>query len=126
MEGERIYENKLYKKISAVALMVCLSLASVIPCYAATSSISINVTTTNVSSQFQYDEAGHQLKVEIYYQEKNNITGEGRSDTVFHVVNGNVTTVSVSRGNSIGYVYTWAKATGYVDNVSVGSASKGV
>ncbi len=88
---------------------------SMISCYAATSSIEVEMTATRAYGKFSYFEAGHQIKVTVYYQEKNNTTSGIIFDTISDVQNGNVTVAVASKSNTAGYKFIWGQAFGYVD-----------
>ncbi|MDE7238769.1 MAG: hypothetical protein K2N41_03545, partial [Lachnospiraceae bacterium] len=87
---------------------------SVGTCYAASNSIEVDITATRAYGKFVYEEAGHQIKVTVFYTEKDSfglIRDGDVSDTQF----GNVTTAVVSRSNSNGCQYLGGYAVGYVD-----------
>lgn len=90
---------------------------SVIPCYAASCSLSVDVTLSKVYGKFVYDEPGHQLKLVVQYKEIELATAVLYENEISKVKNGNETTVTASRNSASGCLYTWAQSTGYVDNV---------
>lgn len=107
--------SKKTKKLVGTILGICMLANCVIPCYAATSSISADITATKVYGRFTHSQPGHQIKVKVYYEEKNDISNFSNTGSVSNVKNGSETTVVASRNNSVGYTYVWGRAFGYVD-----------
>jgi len=116
--------SKIMKTMAGVMLVVSMLVSSAMPCYAVQNSIKLNLTATNLYGLFEYYEAGHQLKITVYYKEKNNSTGQITGmKSVGDTRNGNVTDVAVTKSNTSGYSFTWGQAFGYVDGaVTVTSA----
>jgi len=108
--------RKFKKMLLGMALAMGVFAGSVGSCYAATSSITVDVTRSRIVGKFEYGEAGHQIKVVVNYLEEDSgghIRSGDASDTQF----GNVTTAYVSRSNTSGYQYVSGYAVGYVDGV---------
>ncbi|MBD5482691.1 MAG: hypothetical protein HDR15_09295 [Lachnospiraceae bacterium] len=115
--------SKIKKMVLGIALAMCVFGGSVGTCYAASSSIEVDITTTRAHGKFVYGEAGHQIKVVVSYQERNNSTGYTSNGSISDTQNGNVTTAVASRSNPTGYRYTWGKAAGYVDGVETAKSA---
>lgn len=107
--------SKIRKMVMGIALAVCVFGSSVSSCYAATCSISVGITATSAWGDFKYGEAGHHLKVTVYYEEKDSL-GRTRSNEVSAHQFGNFTSVYVSRPSQEGYQYISGYAVGYVDD----------
>ena len=88
--------------------------SSVVSCLAATSEIKAEITANRAYGRFVCSEAGHQIRVNVYYSEID-ANGMARMDSISNSQFGNVTTVVASRNSPSGYRYTWGRATGYID-----------
>ena len=110
--------SKIKKMVLGIALAMCVFGSSEGSCYAASSSIAVDITATRAYGKFVYGEAGHQIRVTVYYTEKDS-GGHTRSGSASDTQNGNVTTAVVSRANSVGYQYVSGYAVGYVDGSQV-------
>lgn len=108
--------RKIKKMVLGLALAVSVFVCSAGSCFAATSNITVEVTSSRVVGKFEYGEAGHQIKVTVNYLEKDS-SGYLRIDDVSDTQFGNVTTAYVSRANSAGWKYVSANAVGFVDGV---------
>ncbi len=108
--------GKIRKTVLGIALAVCVLGSSVSSCYAATSSIEVGVTATSAWGNFRYEEAGHHLKVTVYYSEKDS-QGNTRIDEVSAHQFGNFISVYVSRPSPGGWQYMNGYARGFVDDV---------
>lgn len=106
--------SKIKKMVLGIALAMCVFVGSVGSCYAATSSIEVGITATRAWGKFVYGEAGHHIKVTVYYTEKYS-DGNTRDGNVSDDQFGNVTTAYVSRANTAGWQYVSGYAVGYVD-----------
>ncbi|MCM1190837.1 MAG: hypothetical protein NC123_02515 [Butyrivibrio sp.] len=107
--------SKIRKMVLGIALAVCVFGGSVNLCYAATSSIDVGVTATNVWGNFKYGEAGHHLKVTVHYLETCS-DGSVNLDEVSAHQFGNFISVYVSRPSPDGCQYISGYAEGYVDD----------
>ena len=115
--------SKIKKMVLGIALAMCIFGGSVGSCYAASSSIEVDITATRAYGKFVYMEAGHQIKVTVFYIENDSfgLTRDGDvSDTQF----GNVTTAVVSKSNSNGCQYVSGYAVGYVDGSEMAVAGR--
>ncbi|MBD5467409.1 MAG: hypothetical protein HDR21_04555 [Lachnospiraceae bacterium] len=110
--------GKIKKMVLGIALAMCVFVGSVGTCYAATSSIEVNISATRAYGKFVYGEAGHRIKVTVYYSEENS-DGIMRSGEVSDTQFGNVTTAVVSKSNADGYQYLGGYAVGYVDGIEM-------
>ena len=106
--------GKIKKMVLGIALAMCVFGGSVGSCYAATSSIEVNIAATRAQGKFVYGEAGHHIKVTVNYVEKDS-GGHTRSGSASDTQNGNVTTSVFSRYSSAGYQYVSGYAVAYVD-----------
>ena len=68
-----------------------------------------------------YNEAGHQIKVTVFYQEQGS-DGLVRGGSVSDVQFGNVTTAVASRNNAAGYKFIWGNVFGEVDDYVVATS----
>lgn len=116
--------SKIKKTIVGTMLGFCMLANCVIPCYAATSTITADISATKVYGKFIHSEQGHQIKVTVYYKEKNNTSGAITMDSVSNVKNGSETTVIASRSNTAGHQFIWGQAFGYVDGEVVAASSE--
>lgn len=84
-------------------------------CYAATNSISLDVSSSRVYGRYSYGQAGHQVKLTVYYYERNNTTGAETCRVATDVQNGNMTTAVVTKNKTSGWTILWGQAFGYID-----------
>ncbi len=110
--------SKIKKMVLGIALAMCVFGGGVGTCYAASSSIEVDITATRAYGKFVYGEAGHQIKVTVFYTEKDS-GGHTRSGSASDTQNGNVTTAVVSVPNTTGYQFVSGYAVGYVDGSQV-------
>lgn len=108
--------RKIKKMVLGIALAMCVFGGSVGSCYAASSSIEVDITATRVWGKFECGEAGHQITVTVFYLEKDS-NGNVREDHVSDNQFGNVTTAVVSRTNTAGFQYISGYAVGLVDGI---------
>lgn len=107
--------GKIRKMVLGIALAVCVFGSSVNSCYAATSSIEVGVTETSAWGDFRYGEAGHHLKVTVYYLEQYSDGSMNNGEASAHQF-GNFISVYVSRPSPAGWHYISGYAIGYVDD----------
>ena len=62
--------SKIKKRMLGLVLGMCLFGGSAGSCYAASGSVTVDVTASRVTGKFVYGEAGHQIKIRLEYQEK--------------------------------------------------------
>lgn len=109
--------SKIKKMVMGIVLGMFVFGNSVTLCYAASSQITVEITASRAYGRFEYGEAGHQIKVVVSYQERNNSSGYTSNGSISDVQNGNVTTAVAWRDSPAGYQYTWGRVFGYVDGV---------
>ncbi len=110
--------RKFKKMALGMALAICMFGSNVSLCYAVTSSISMDLTASNLYAKFVYAEQGHKLTLTAFWQEATpdgNVKPGNTSSTQF----GSVTEVIVVRNSPDGYRYTWGRAFGDVDGKTV-------
>lgn len=110
--------SKIKKMVMGIVLAVCIFGGSAGTCYAASTSIEVDITPTRAYAKFTNGEPGHQIRVTVFYTEVDS-GGHTRSGSASDTQNGNVTTAVVSRANSPGYQYVSGYAVGYVDGTEV-------
>ena len=113
--------KRIKKMALGMALAIGLFTGSAGSCYAASSSIVAEITASRAYGKFVYAEAGHEIKVTVYYKERD-ARGSITANTISDVQHGTVTEAVVSRNSPSGYQYTWGQAFGYVDGDTVASS----
>ena len=117
--------RKFKKMLLGMALAMGVFAGSVGSCYAAANDVKVeltaDITAIRAYGKLVYNEAGHQIKVTVYYQEKNS-DGLVRGDHVSDVQFGNVVTAVASKNNSSGYQFIWGNVFGEVDNYIVATS----
>lgn len=119
--------RKIKKLVLGIVLAVCVSGGSVGSCYAASSSLTVDITAARAYGRFEYGEAGHQITVTVFYIEKD-ADGNKREGYASDNQFGNVTVAVVSKPNPNGYQYVSGYAVGlvdgYVDSISATDYAK--
>lgn len=109
------------KTIGAFVLSLCIICGFSMTAQAASGGVTMNASKQSLTATLTYSEPGHSLSITANFTEEHTQTGHVNSDSCSNGVAGNYTSVSVSRNPSIGYEYTYAKATGYVNGAVIGT-----
>lgn len=112
--------SKMKTRVLGILLAMCVFGGSAFSCYAATTSLTVNVTASMASARLDYGEQGHQLKVTMHYEEIDS-GKHTRSGDASNTLNGSYTAVTVYRSSTDGYQYVCASAKGYVDGALAAS-----
>lgn len=113
--------KKKLKTIGALVLSLSIIFGFSMTAQAASGGVTMNATKQSLFATLTYSEPGHSLSVSANISERHTQTGHVNSSTCSNSVTGNYTSVSVSRNPSIGYEYTYAYATGYVNGALIGT-----
>ncbi|MCM1539427.1 MAG: hypothetical protein NC254_13645 [bacterium] len=114
--------RKIKKLVIGIVLVACVFGGNVGLCYAAQSSLAVEITATRAYGKFEYGEGGHRITVTVFYVEKD-VSGNKREGYVSDNQFGNVTVAVVSKSSPDGYQYVNGYAVGLVDgNVQAISA----
>lgn len=113
--------RKFKKMLLGMALAMGVFVGAAGSCYAAGNSISVDITANRAYGKFVCGEAGHRIKVTVYYREVHS-SGLERSDTVSDTQLGNVTTAVAVRPSPADYRYLWGYSIGYVDDIEVAAS----
>lgn len=117
--------RKFKKMLLGMALALSIFAGSAGSCYAAADSVKVeltaDITAVRAYGKLVYNEAGHQIKVTVFYQEQGS-DGLVRGGSVSDVQFGNVTTAVASRSNAAGYKFVWGNVFGEVDDYVVATS----
>lgn len=123
IKEEKSMKKKL-KTIGVFVLSLCIICGFSMTAQAASGGVTMTAEKQILYATLNYPEPGHSLSITVAFSEKHTQTNHVHSDSCSNGVAGNYTSVSVSRNPSIGYEYTSAYATGYVDGTVVGTFNK--